>query len=89
MRRIEAATGIETRATILGYMQRGGSPTAVDRVLASRMGAYACELLKKGESGRCIGVERGELVHHDIIECINNMKHQFMKSTYDLALSLK
>lgn len=86
---LEELTGLETRATVLGHIQRGGSPTAVDRVLASRMGAYACELLKKGESGRCIGVERGELVHHDIIECINNMKHQFMKSTYDLALSLK
>ena len=86
---LEELTGLETRATVLGHIQRGGSPTAVDRVLASRMGAYACELLKSGESGRCIGVERGELVHHDIIECINNMKHQFMKSTYDLALSLK
>ena len=89
VKELEARTGISTRLTVLGLVQRGGSPTAVDRVLASRMGAYACELLKSGESGRCIGVERGELVHHDIIECINNMKHQFMKSTYDLALSLK
>lgn len=86
---IEELTGLETRATVLGHIQRGGCPTATDRVLASRMGAFACELLKNGESGRCIGVKRGELVHYDIIDCINNMKHKFMQSTYDLAVSLK
>ena len=86
---LEALTGLETRATVLGHIQRGGTPSAVDRVLASRMGAYACELLHNGESGRCVGVKRGELVHYDIIDCINNMKHKFMQSTYDLAVSLK
>lgn len=86
---LEALTGLETRATVLGHIQRGGTPSAVDRVLASRMGAYACELLYNGESGRCVGVKRGELVHYDIIDCINNMKHKFMQSTYDLALKLK
>ena len=86
---LEALTGLETRATVLGHIQRGGTPSAVDRVLASRMGAYACELLHNGESGRRVGVKRGELVHYDIIDCINNMKHKFMQSTYDLALKLK
>ena len=86
---LEALTGLETRATVLGHIQRGGTPSAVDRVLASRMGAYACELLNNGESVRCVGVKRGELVHYDIIDCINNMKHKFMQSTYDLALKLK
>ncbi|MDY5325009.1 MAG: ATP-dependent 6-phosphofructokinase, partial [Succinivibrio sp.] len=86
---LEELTGLETRATVLGHIQRGGTPSAADRVLASRMGAYACELLKNGESGRCIGVKRGELVHYDIIDCINNMKHQFMQTTYDLACNLK
>ena len=86
---LEALTGLETRATVLGHIQRGGTPSAVDRVLASRMGAYACELLHNGESRRCVGVKRGELVHYDIIDCINNMKHKFMQSTYDLALKLK
>ena len=86
---LEELTGLETRATVLGHIQRGGTPSAADRVLASRMGAYACELLKNGESGRCIGVKRGELVHYDIINCINNMKHQFMQTTYDLACNLK
>ena len=86
---LEALTGLETRATVLGHIQRGGTPSAVDRVLASRMGAYACELLHNGESGRCVVVKRGELVHYDISDCINNMKHKFMQSTYDLALKLK
>ena len=53
-RRIEAATGIETRATILGYMQRGGSPTCKDRVYASVMGAYAVDLLCEGKSNRLV-----------------------------------
>ncbi|MBQ9274448.1 MAG: 6-phosphofructokinase [Succinivibrio sp.] len=86
---LESFTGLETRATVLGHIQRGGSPSAVDRVLASRMGAYAVELLKKGESGRCVGVQRGELVHFDIVDCITNQKHVFMKSTYDLAQVLR
>ncbi|MCR5536133.1 MAG: 6-phosphofructokinase [Succinivibrio sp.] len=88
-REIEDFTGLETRATVLGHIQRGGTPSPVDRVLASRMGAYAVQLIHAGESGRCVGVTRGELVHHDIIDCINNMKHKFMQSTYDLALTLK
>ena len=46
-RRIEAATGIETRATILGYMQRGGSPTCKDRYYASIMGAYAADIIRQ------------------------------------------
>ena len=88
-RELELYTGLETRATILGHIQRGGSPSATDRVLASRMGAFAVQLLHEGHSGRCIGVKRGELVHYDIIDCITNMKHKFMQSTYDLALALK
>lgn len=51
-RRIEAATGIETRATILGYMQRGGSPTAKDRYYASIMGAYAVDIMLEGKTNR-------------------------------------
>lgn len=85
---LEALTGVECRATVLGHIQRGGTPSAADRVLASRMGAYAVELLNNGESGRCIGVSRGELVHYDIIECINTMKHKFMVDTYNLANKL-
>ena len=58
-RRIEAATGIETRATILGYMQRGGSPTCKDRMYASIMGAYAVDLLAEGKSNRLVAYKDG------------------------------
>ena len=85
---LEERTGLETRATVIGHIQRGGVPSAADRVLASRMGAYAVELLHKGHSGRCIGIQRGELVHHDIIECIEHMKHKFRADQYELAEAL-
>ena len=65
-RRIEAATGIETRATILGYMQRGGNPTCKDRVYASAMGAKAVELLCDGKTNRVVGYTNGEFVDYDI-----------------------
>jgi 6-phosphofructokinase 1 len=68
--RIEAATGIETRATILGYMQRGGSPTAKDRVYASMMGAYAVDLLVEGKSNRVVGYKNGEFCDFDIQEAL-------------------
>ena len=55
-RRIEEATGIETRATILGHMQRGGSPTCKDRVYASTMGCYAVDLLCQGKYQPCSGI---------------------------------
>ena len=61
-KRIEAATGIETRATILGHMQRGGSPTCKDRVYASMMGALAVDLLVAGKRSRVVGYRHGEFV---------------------------
>ncbi len=85
---LEGRTGLETRATVIGHIQRGGTPSAVDRLLASRMGAYAVKLLSEGQSGRCIGIQRGELVHHDIIECIETMKHVYRPEIYDLAMAL-
>ena len=69
-RRIEAATGIETRATILGHMQRGGAPTCKDRVYASIMGARAVELLYEGKSYRVVGYKHGEYVDFDIQEAL-------------------
>jgi 6-phosphofructokinase 1 len=69
-RRIEAATGIETRATILGHMQRGGAPTCKDRVYASIMGARAVELLNEGKSNRIVGYKHGEYVDFDIQEAL-------------------
>lgn len=73
-RRIEAATGIETRATILGYMQRGGSPTCKDRYYASIMGAYAADLLAAGKSNRVVGYKSGEYVDFDIDEALAMQK---------------
>ncbi len=73
-RRIEAATGIETRATILGYMQRGGSPTCKDRYFASIMGAYAADLLCSGKSNRVVCYQNGRFVDHDIEEALNMQK---------------
>ncbi len=69
-KRIEAATGIETRATILGHMQRGGSPTCKDRVYASTMGALAVDLLCEGKSNRVVGYDHGEFVDFDIDEAL-------------------
>ena len=82
---IEAHTGLETRATILGHIQRGGSPTARDRIMASRMGAYAVELLLEGVGGRCIGLQENKLVHHDIVDCIENMKRPFDEEMFLLG----
>lgn len=73
-RRIEAATGIETRATILGHMQRGGTPTCKDRVYASIMGAKAAQLLVEGKSNRVMAYKQGEYVDFDIQEALNMRK---------------
>lgn len=69
-RRIQAATGIETRATILGHLQRGGNPTAKDRVYASIMGAYAVEALTSGKTNRVIAYKHGEFIDFDIDEAL-------------------
>ncbi len=73
-RRIEAATGIETRATILGYMQRGGRPTAKDRYYASIMGAYAVDILLEGKTNRVVGYQHGEFVDFDIEDALQMEK---------------
>ena len=69
-RRIEAATGIETRATILGYMQRGGSPTCKDRYYASIMGAYAADIIAAGKTNRVVGYREGKFQDYDIEEAL-------------------
>ena len=69
-KRIEAATGIETRATILGYMQRGGTPTAKDRYFASIMGAYAVDILCEGKTNRVVAYKDGEFTDFDIDEAL-------------------
>lgn len=76
---IEIKTKRETRATVLGHIQRGGPPVAYDRILASRMGSFSVELLLKGYSGRCVGIKNEKMVHHDIKDAIHNMKRPFKK----------
>lgn len=87
-KRVEAATGVETRAVVLSQIQRGGNPTAEDVVLASRMGNYAVDLLKAGETGRCVGVKGNDLVHFDIIEAIEEMKHELDTELYEVNTNL-
>ena len=73
-RRIEAATGMETRATILGYMQRGGSPTCKDRYYASLMGAYAADIICQGKTNRVVAYQHGEFIDFDIDEALAMQK---------------
>ncbi|WP_066495874.1 6-phosphofructokinase [Abyssisolibacter fermentans] len=81
---IEDKTGIETRVTVLGHIQRGGSPSTNDRIMASRMGAKAVELLMKDESGKVIGIKGNELFAMDIDEALATDK-KFNKDMYELA----
>ena len=86
-KRIEEATGIETRATILGHMQRGGSPTCKDRVYASIMGAMAVDLLCQGKTNRVVGYKNGQYVDFDIEEALA-MKKTISDYQYNIAKSL-
>lgn len=82
-RRIEAATGIETRATILGHMQRGGTPTCKDRVYASIMGTKAVQLLAEGKSNRLVAYKQGEYVDFDIQEALS-MRKDIPEDQYEI-----
>ena len=83
-RQLQESTGIETRATILGHIQRGGNPTLRDRVVASKMGYAAVELLSKGVGNRVIGLKDNKIVDYDIFEALNMVK-SFDQETYRLA----
>lgn len=85
--RIKKETGIETRVTVLGYIQRGGSPTAQDRVLASRLGARAVELLIENKSDRMVGIRNNEIVDNDIDDILSG-KHHLNKGMYNLSKEL-
>ena len=86
-KRIEAATGIETRATILGYMQRGGAPTCKDRYYASIMGAYATDILLQGKSNRVVCYRDGNFVDLDIEEALA-MTKEFPEYEYKISMNL-
>lgn len=81
---IQKRTGAETRVTVLGHVQRGGSPTAQDRVLASRLAASAVELLIEGKGGRAVGIVNNKLVDYDIIEALK-MPHVIDQKMYKLS----
>jgi 6-phosphofructokinase 1 len=76
--------GIESRVTVLGYLQRGGVPTAVDRILASKMGAMAVNLLIEGKSNRAIGIKDNHLINIDIMEALSKRK-VFDQEMYNLS----
>ncbi|TMW71704.1 6-phosphofructokinase [Alteribacter natronophilus] len=86
-RDIEEKTSFETRVTVLGHIQRGGSPTASDRVLASRLGAKAVELLLSGEEGKMVGIEKNALVSHDISDALSR-GHSIDEEMYRLSQEL-
>lgn len=83
-KQIEEATGIETRATILGHVQRGGRPTVRDRVYATRFGYAAVQLLNKGIGNRVVGMNHGQIVDYDIYEALN-MKKPFDTDMFEVA----
>ena len=84
---IERRTGIESRATILGHVQRGGSPTLRDRVVASEMGYKAVELLAEGKSKRVVALKDGKIVDYDITEALN-MERVFDTHLYEIAKTI-
>ena len=86
-KRVEEATGIESRATILGHVQRGGSPTVRDRVTASHMGAKCVELLLEGKANRIVCVQNGAITDVDIDEGLN-MKKELPQDLVDLLPKL-
>ncbi|GBG12261.1 6-phosphofructokinase [Paenibacillus sp. MY03] len=85
--KITDLSGIEARVTVLGHIQRGGTPTAVDRILASRLGDFAVRKLMEGDSGKSCGVIKGELTLTDI-DTVVNSKKPFDMDMYELALRL-
>ncbi|MBP3038783.1 6-phosphofructokinase [Bacillaceae bacterium Marseille-Q3522] len=84
---VKETTNFETRVSVLGHMQRGGSPTAIDRVLASRLGAKAVELLLEGKGGRAVGIEKNQVVDYSIVEALKK-KHTIDLDLYRLSKEL-
>lgn len=85
--RIQEATSFETRATVLGYIQRGGSPTVRDRVLASCLGANAVDLLIQGEDQKIVGLTNNQMMAHDMNQILNT-KNKIDEEMYVLSKEL-
>lgn len=86
-KRIEEVAQLETRVTVLGHIQRGGSPTGQDRVLASRLGARAVELLIENQGGRMVGIQKNVLVDYTF-DKVFNVEHTIDKGMYKLSKEL-
>ncbi|MEB3100257.1 6-phosphofructokinase [Ferviditalea candida] len=86
-RQINELIDIEPRVTVLGHIQRGGTPTHNDRILASRLGDFAVRKLMEGESGKACGVVQGELIATDI-DLVVSSKKPFNMELYELAMRL-
>ena len=84
---IQEKTGIESRVSVLGYIQRGGQPTAKDRMYGSLMGAYAVEIIQYGKSNRIVAIKNDILIDYDIKDAVNI--HNYMLDTFQYELSLK
>ncbi|MFC6465575.1 6-phosphofructokinase [Marinilactibacillus sp. GCM10026970] len=82
--KLDAIDNFHVRVTVLGHVQRGGSPTARDRVLASRFGASAVEYLKEDRGGLALGLINEQIVAHDIVDTLDNMKHKPNLDLYKL-----
>ncbi len=85
---IQKQTGIESRVSVLGYIQRGGSPTAKDRMYGSLMGAYAVEILKNGKGNRIVAIKNDLLIDYDITEAIELNNNELDDFQYKLSLTL-
>ena len=81
---IKSKTNSDVKVSVIGYLQRGGTPTPNDRILGSRMGAYAIELLKEGIYGQAVGIKGNQMIHLDFEEALN-MKKDYDKNIYELA----
>lgn len=87
MNQLKQYGDFDARSTVLGHVQRGGSPSARDRVLASKMGAYAVDLLNEGKGGIAIGMEANELTYHNMTDLFSS-KHKADLSLYDINKTL-
>lgn len=84
---VEEVTGVETKVTILGHIQRGGSPSATDRLLASQLGHYAVQLLLKNETGLAVGEKNGRVYALPIVEAVE-IEHEFRMDMYEVTKEL-
>lgn len=87
-RLIQEKTGVESRVSVLGYIQRGGQPTAKDRMYGSLMGAYAIEILTHGKSNKIVAIKNDILIDYDIAEAVDIKNNDLDSFQYELSLRL-